>query len=32
MNVLTVEFSLVKSVRSKPMLGPDDVLLLLTHH
>jgi hypothetical protein len=32
MNVLTVEFGLVKSVRSKPVLGPDDVLLLLTHH
>jgi hypothetical protein len=32
MNVLTAEFGLVKSVKSKPVLGPDDVLLLLTHH
>jgi hypothetical protein len=32
MGPLTEEFGLDTSVKSKPVLGPDDVLLLLTHH
>jgi Protein of unknown function (DUF3435) len=29
---LTDEFDLTREVKSKPVMGPDDLLLLLTHH